>query len=256
MTSEDKTMTRKIAWVGLAASFLSLACRSSLTGATADAAVGGASGPADGGAGIENDGATDASVDCDGQQLTQAQATTLFRDFVYRDIPTYNPVSEFSVEELQVPGAWEAMGIQLFSGGSPDDYGYVVNERPVVTRACKLYPLTKWSSERLLSAVLVGSTLYYTVQAGSGIMYSELGRISLSGGGLQILQGADYGRPDGLNLYLRESGGQIVVDLGDGMKFNSWSALQVFGWLRDDGASLVVVDAAGTVIPYNGVGGW
>jgi hypothetical protein len=52
MTSEDKTMTRKIAWVGLAASFLSLACRSSLTGATADAAVGGASGPADGGAGI------------------------------------------------------------------------------------------------------------------------------------------------------------------------------------------------------------
>ena len=219
-------------------------------------ASGGVSGPADGGASIENDGATDASADCDGRPLTQAQATTLFRDFVYRDIPTYNPVSEFSVEELQVPGAWEAMGIQLFSGGFPDDYGYVVNERPVVMRACKLYPLTKWSSERLLSAVLVGSTLYYTVQAGSGIMYSELGRISLSGGGLQILQGADYGRPDGLNLYLRASGGQIAVDLGTGMKFNSWSALQILGWLRDDGANIVVVDPAGAVIPYNGVGGW
>jgi hypothetical protein len=180
----------------------------------------------------------------------------LFQDFVYRDIPTYNPVSVFSVEELQVPDAWEAMGVQLFTGGSVDDYGYVINTRPFVTLACRLYPLTKWSATGLLSAVLVGSTLYYTVHAGSGISYTELGRISLSGGGLQILQGADYGRPDGLNLYLRESGGQIVVDLGDGMKFNSWNALQVFGWLRDDGASLVVVDAAGTVIPYNGEGGW
>ena len=283
-------MTRTIAWVGLAASFLWLACRSGLTAATADAGIGGASGsanggaagvgggagiagaaadagggsqasggasgPADGGAGIENDGATAASADCDGQPLRQSQAPTLFRDFVYHAVPTYNPASVFSVEEIRVPGAWEAMGIQLFSGGSVDDYGYVVNLRPVVTRACKLHPLTRLSSERLLSAVLVGSTLYFTLQAGSGINYSELGRISLSGGGLEILQGANYARADSSNLYLRESGGQIVVDLGDGMKFNSWTALQVFGWLRDDGANIVVVDAAGTVIPYQSVGGW
>jgi len=163
----------------------------------------------------------------------------------------------FSVTELQVPGAWEAMGIQLFSGGSVDDYGYVVNERPIVSFSCQLYPLTKWSAERLLSAVLLDSTLYYTVQAGSGLNYSELGRISLSGAGIEILQGPDYGRSDPLNLYLRESGGQIVVELGAGMKFNSWSAQSVFGWLRDEGGySLVVVDATGQPIPSTGAGGW
>jgi len=180
----------------------------------------------------------------------------LFRDFVYQDIPTYNTDSVFSVEELQVPGAWDAMGIQLFSGGSVDDYGYVINTRPFVTLACKLYPLTKWSATGLLSAVLVDSRLYYTVRAGSGINYSELGRISLSDSGPQILKGADYGRPDPSNLYLRESAGRIVAELGFGMNFNSWTFEEVFGWLRDDGASLVIVDAAGTAIPYNGAGGW
>jgi hypothetical protein len=208
-----------------------------------------------GGAGTGDAGAIDENAACDSQRLTQTQATALFQDFVYRDIPTYNPVSVFSVEELQVPDAWEAMGVQLFTGGSVDDYGYVINTRPFVTLACRLYPLTKWSATGLLSAVLVGSTLYYTVHAGSGISYTELGRISLSVGGLQILQGADYGRPDGLNLYLRESAGQIVVELGSGMKFN-WTSQGVFGWLKDDGPSLVVVDSAGQTIPPNATGAW
>lgn len=200
-------------------------------------------------AGIADAGTADAGADCASQPLTQEQATALYRDFVN------DPVSVYSVEELQVPGAWEAMGIQLFSAGFVDPDGYVPYPRPFVTLSCKLYPLTQGSPTRLLSAVLVGSTLYYTVAAGSGINYTELGRISLSGGGLEVLQGADYGRPDPLNLYLRESGGQIVVELGDGMKFNSWTSQGVFGWLKDDGSTIVAVDSAGQ-IPPQGIGSW
>ena len=207
-----------------------------------------------GGAGIADAGAIDANPACASQPLTQEQATALYRDFVYQDTPTYNPDSVFTVEEFQVPGAWDAMGIQLFSGGYVDEFGYAVYMRPFVTLACKLYPLTKWSATGLLSAVLVGNTLYYTVRAGSGINYTELGRISLSGSGLEVLQGADYA--SGSNLYLRESAGQIVVELGDGMKFNSWTAQGVFGWLKDDGSTIVAVDSAGQTIPPQGIGSW
>jgi hypothetical protein len=203
------------------------------------------SGPAESGAGMQDSGVSDGRGD---QPLTVAQATALYRDYVN------DPVSVYSLEELQVPGAWDAMGIQLFSVGFVDEFGYVVNLRPFVAFDGKLYPVSKYPSGGLLSAVLLGDTVYFTMQAGSGINYSVLGKIWVSDAGLQIRQGADYAFSD---LYLRESDGQIVVELGGfGSKFNSWTSLGVFGWLREDGAIVVAVDAAGTVIPYRSVGGW
>ena len=120
------------------------------------------------------------------------------------------------------------------------------------TRRCSLARPT-WLDGLDLSAGR--HTVYFTMRAGSGISYSVLGKIWVSDAGLQIRQGADYATSS--DLYLRESDGQIVVELGGfGSKFNSWTSQGVFGWLRDDGAIVVAVDAAGTVIPYRGVGGW
>jgi hypothetical protein len=226
------------------------------TGAAADAASGpedsgwpqdraAESGPAESGAGMQDSGAPDGRGD---QPLTVAQATALYRDYVN------DPVSVYSLEELQVPGVWDATGIQLFSIGFVDEFGYVVNLRPFVAFDGKLYPVTKYPSGGLLSAVLTGDTVYFTMQAGSGINYSVLGKIWVSDAGLQILQGADYAFFD---LYLQESDGQVVVETcGLGSTFNSCTSLGIFGWLRDDGAIVVAVDAAGAVIPYRSVGGW
>jgi hypothetical protein len=204
------------------------------------------SGPAESGAGMQDSAVSDGRGD---QPLTEAQATALYRDYVN------DPVSVYSLEELQVPGAWDATGIQLFSVGFVDEFGYVVNLRPFVAFDGKLYPVTKYPSGGLLSAVLMGDTMYFTMQAGSGISYSVLGKIWVSDAGLQILQGADYATSS--DLYLQESDGQVVVEMcGLGSTFNSCTSLGVFGWLRDDGAIVVAVDDAGTVIPYRSVGGW
>jgi hypothetical protein len=58
------------------------------------------------------------------------------------------------------------------------------------------------SKRELLSAILVNHMIYYSIQAGSGINYSE------------------------------------------------------HGWLRDDGVNLIVVDAEGNELPYQGEGEW
>lgn len=62
--------------------------------------------------------------------------------------------------------------------------------------------------------------------------------------------------PFNLTGYLREVDGNILVDLGTGMKFNTWNRLSIYGWLRDDGVNLVVVDTEGNKLPYQGEGEW
>jgi hypothetical protein len=246
------------AWIGFGflVSSLWMGCRSTVgLGLSIDARGGELGSSFDTQTSIERNAVSDARNPCETQPFNQAQATTLFQEFGYRDQPTYHPNSTFSVEELPVPGAWEVMGVQLFSGGTWND-GYVINSRPFVIHACKLYPLTQWSSTELLSAILVNRTIYYSIQAGSGINYSELGKLSLVEDELHILKGADYGRPDPANLYLREVDGNILVDLGTGMKFNTWNQLSIYGWLRDDGVNLIVVDAEGNELPHQGEGEW
>jgi hypothetical protein len=247
-----------IAWLGIPIGCLWLACGGRSAWVAADTGAGpgaaaGTGGLADGGTGTAIP--SDASLASGNQPLTQTQATALFHGFVVQDIPNYNPASVFSVEELVVPGVWAATGVQLFVGGAIDDYGYIVNQRPFATRAGKVYPLTKYSGTGLLSAALVGQKLYYSIRAGSGINYSELGRISLVGDDLAILHGPDFAND--LNLYLRVSGERIVVELGSGLKLNSldWTPQGVFGWLKDEGDRLVVVDEAGQEIPSVGPGG-
>ena len=166
-------MTRTIAWAGLPVSLLWIACGAGTSGAGAGGgaeASAGASGSADSGAGIFDSGAPDASPDCDNLPLTQEQATVLFRALVYQDNPNYNPASVFSVTELQVPGAWEAMGIQLFSGGSVDDYGYVVNERPIVSFSCQLSP----DQVECRAPAVRGSTRQHALLHGSSWLGSQL----------------------------------------------------------------------------------
>ena len=231
------------------------------SGGAADAASGleasqgfeaGGNGPADGGEGREDGGASDTLAGRDAKPLTVTEATALYQDSVN------NPGTVYSLEELQVPGAWDALGIQLFSVGFGDQFGYVINLGPYVAFAGKLYPVTKYGgSTRLMSAVLLGDTLYFTMRAGSGISYCELGKIWVSEAGLQILQSANYRSTTAPYLCLRESGAQIVVELGGlGSTFNSCTSLGVFGWLRDDGTKVVAVDATGAVIPYRFEGGW
>jgi hypothetical protein len=206
-------------------------------------------GPADSGSGTQDSGVIDGSTSRDGNPLTAGEATALYRDYVN------DPVSVYSLEELQVPGAWDAMGIQLFSAGYVDNAGYFLNLRSFVAFAGQLYPVSKYSPQ-LLSAVVVGDTLYFTMRAGSGINYSVLGKIWVSDAGLQILQSSDYMRPASSNLFLRESDGQIIAEMGSGSTFNSWTSSGVFGWIRDEGARVVIVDEAGTLIPIDGEGGW
>lgn len=242
-------MLRGLIKLGLLFGFLWVGCRSDLLAPMRDAQVG------NGEIGIERNLTFDTLNPCTTRPLNQVQAMRLFEKYVYRDNPTYNPQSQFTVEELDVTGAWEAMGVQLFSGGSWSN-GYVINTRPFVIHACKLYPLTQSSSTELLSAILVNSTIYYTIRAGSGINYSELGKLSLVENELYILQGADYGRPDPNHLYLREVDGNLLLELGSGIKFNTWIRISTFGWLRDDGINLMVVDESGKVLTPQGLGGW
>jgi len=234
-------------------------CGAGTTAAAADAtseseasrgSEAGADGPADVGAGMEDSRVFDALSGRDAKPLTVTEATALYQDSVN------NPGTVYSLEELQVPGAWDAMGIQLFSVGFLDDSGYVINVGPYVAFAGKLYPVTKYGgSTEFLSAVVLGDRLYFTMRAGSGISYSELGKIWVSDAGLQVMQSANY--VSSSDLYLHESEGQIVVEMGGrGSTFNSWTSPGVFGWLRDDGTRVVAVDAAGAVIPYRFEGAW
>jgi hypothetical protein len=194
---------------------------------------------------MQDSGAPDGRGD---QPLTVAQATALYRDYVN------DPVSVYSLEELQVPGAWDAMGIQLFSIGFVDEFGYVVNLRPFVAFDGKLYPVTKYPSGGLLSAVLTGR--HGVLHHASWFWHQLLG----AGQDLGLRRGAAdparcrlrIFRPVPARIRWADRGG--VGRPRQQIQFLDQSG--VFGWLRDDGAIVVAVDAAGTVIPYRSVGGW
>jgi hypothetical protein len=243
-------MTRIFLFIGLLVGWTG--CRSSLLTPRLDAGDGGNLNIVDMGLVIADHEALDSDDVCHDQPLTQTQAIALFQAFVFQENPAYNPNSQFTVEEHTVLGACQAMGIQLFTGGTLNE-GYLNHSRPFVAYKGKIFPLTHGTETRLLSAVLVGTTLYYSVYEGSGINYTQLGKVSLIEESLYVLPGPTYPRFDASNLFLRISEGQIGVEIGYGQTFNTWTMQTIFGRLQDQGQSLAILDSQGKEIAPQGV---
>ena len=126
--------------------------------------------------------------------------------------------------------------------------GTQFNERLLIYCDGQVTPFANsFGGHGLVSAVVVDDSLYYTDSYGSGREFSQIGRVSLEGRKIRIVESAVYDitAVPGADLFVKEVDGRIRVEVGKFVAFNSWKEGRQVGWVTSEGSSLRIVDAHG-----------
>ena len=94
----------------------------------------------------------------------------------------------------------------------------------------------------LMSATMDEDMLFYTYSWGSGIHRSHVGALSIMGDQIQILETVGFVNED---LFVRNMGGQSIIEVGDYLGFNSWEKSGVLGQPKLLNGSLSIIDHEG-----------
>jgi len=170
----------------------------------------------------------------------------IVREHAFREQATLNPTTQIKIEEYHVEGLEEAMGIQLLFIRylSPD--GEQFNERMQVYRDGSLVTFgSTFGGFGLMSAAMHEDRLFYTYSWGSGIHRSHVGTISIEGDQLQFWETIGFVNQD---LFVRSVSGDISVEVGSYLDFNSWEKSDVLGGGRLMENSLSIIDHDGNEI--------
>jgi len=199
-------------------------------------------------------GGTGTSPTCARTPISETIAAAEFRAYTFAANPNYNPEASFAAEEITLPGLWDQLYAQLFTGKVA-----VGDSAPTLCsffyRECALTPVTGdcgWFG--MISSGLVASgAFYFSWNSGSGVFRSTLGKLAPEGAGLLRTTSIDYFNPSSgpPGLVVAREGEQLLVYRatvywGD---FNEWTNPELMGTLKDFGDRLAVVDNDGEEIP-------
>jgi len=173
----------------------------------------------------------------------------LVREYAFRDKPTLRSDTQFRIEEYELPGLWRDLRVQLFLARYMSPDGGQFNERLLIYHDGEVTPFASaLGGHGLMSAVVMDGDLYYTYSDGSGRHWSHVGRLSIDGEEIRILESGGYLFVD---LFVRSVDGRIQVEAGKFARFNSWKVERQVGWLKSEESSLAIVDATGAEIPLD-----
>ena len=206
----------------------------------------------DGGAGAVD--ATEAGG-CAQTPISESVAAARFRAYMFATVPNYNPETSFAAQEVTVPGLWDDLQAQLFTGkisvaGEPRP------ECSFLYRQCKVEPVTGscgWFG-MILSGVSHNGAFYYSWGRGSGIYRSTLGKLTPGAGAWGRTTSIDYFNVGGNglpNLVVDRQGDRLLVYDAQVTwgKVNEWRNPKLVGTLADLGDRLAVIDENGQELP-------
>ncbi len=192
---------------------------------------------------------------CAPTPISESQAATVYAAYAMQDTPGLDPSVTFAAQEKTVPGLWEEIRAQLFSGKIYTAGSSAWSECSFIYRDCALTMLTDdcTSFGPIASGVAANGAFYYSWGSGSGVFRSTLGKLAPSGSTLAKTTSIEYFNrsygPPGL-VIAREGEPLLVyratVDLG---KFNEWKDPELMGTLKDFGDRLAIVDNNGQELP-------
>ncbi len=189
---------------------------------------------------------------CQPRKIATADLGPLVRGYAFQQNPKLNPSAQFDLKEIDVPGLWNTLHIQLFLARYLAPDGTQFNERLLIYCDGQVTPFANsFGGHGLVSAVVVDDSLYYTDSYGSGREFSQIGRVSLEGRKIRIVESAVYDitAVPGADLFVKEVDGRIRVEVGKFVAFNSWKEGRQVGWVTSEGSSLRIVDAHGADVP-------
>jgi hypothetical protein len=182
----------------------------------------------------------------EGPLVSAENLTPLVREYAFQDQPKLNPKARFKIEEYKVDGLWKNLKTRLFLVRYLSSNGEQFNERLLIYRDQKLTPFAcVVGGNGLMSAIMVDNNLYYTYSWGSGIHRSHIGRLSIEGTDIRIVESSGY---ENIDLFIRKVGDRIQVEEGRFTSFNSWESGRDFGWIMTKGSSLAVINGEGEEI--------
>jgi hypothetical protein len=179
-----------------------------------------------------------------GAKLDWQEAEALIPDFVYQKWPMLNPDIVFEIEIQVVAGLWEALNVQLFTVyflGGPDDTARFRTET-LIYRQGELDVLLSPTHSNFMSGTVVQGVFYYTYRFGSGILRSHVGKLLVEQGSLTLKESGGFSFQD---LFVKATGDAVEVQTGIHESFNSWRDGEFFGTIKDNGDTLMLLDASG-----------
>jgi hypothetical protein len=206
--------------------------------------------PASGGA---TAGSGDAGITggaCGATRVDASQATAAYTAYAFRVNPNLNPLATFTAKELNVPGLWEALQGQLFAGyWAVDTTSF--QECSFLYRHCEVTVVVDGNIMfgQIVSGVVANGALYYSWQFGSGLYYSNIGKVAADGSALVQTVGPSYMLGSPPPLVLEADATEVLVYRAMTDVFNVWSTKAPFGTLKDYGDRLAILDSTGQEIP-------
>jgi hypothetical protein len=204
--------------------------------------------------GMGSGGATASSTGVDGgcaqSPIDTTRASVAFSDYLGR---ATSP--SIQAEEKTVPGLWDEIHAQLFSGKVYADDHSVSSECSFIYRNCALTMLTDnctWFGP-VASGVATQGAFYYSWGSGSGVYRSRFGKLAPSGDGLVKTISGEYFNPSlgPPTLVVALENGQLRVYRANVYwgKFNDWQDPEFMGTLKDFGDRLAIVHSNGQELP-------
>jgi hypothetical protein len=189
---------------------------------------------------------------CSNARIDASAAAALYTEYAFRVQPSLNPLVTFTAEEKNVAGLWEGLQAQLFNGKGYSSDQTLWRECYFLYRDCQITVAADDCSFGVLtSGVVANGAFYYSWNQGSGIFYSNLGKLVPNGTSLVKTVSAAYNNstmsPPGLVLGV--SGLNLAVYRAASLAFNVWSNAELIGTLADLGDRLAILDSSSQEIP-------
>lgn len=168
-------------------------------------------------------------------------------EYAFRENPGLNRSTQFDIENYQVEGLEEELHLGLYRVIYRSSDAVPFNERYFVVDNKTLTPLaSSFGGHGLMSAAVDNGALYYSYSFGSGIHRSHIGRLSIDGDDVHIVETGGY---SATNLFVSKGSDGIEVESGLFSGFNLWESSEVVGTVKHEPSSLVIIDAVGAEIP-------
>ena len=192
------------------------------------------------------------------EKISVKAVEPVVRSYAFQENPGLNPDVKLKIEEIEVSDLRDALKIQLFFVRYLSTDGTEGNQRLLIYCDGKVTPFARCGGGHgLCSAVVVGNKLYYTDSCGSGLELSHIGQVSIDGGKIGIVESTTYNMTHAADtdLFVKDVGGRVRVEVGQFVALNSWKAAREVGWVKSDGPALKIVDDQGADVPEEKVMG-
>ncbi|HXC36728.1 MAG TPA: hypothetical protein VNV43_12685 [Candidatus Acidoferrales bacterium] len=185
------------------------------------------------------------------------QVARLVRAFVFARKPDFNTNTEFKVRKLDIKGLWEEMKTEVvyvdckIKGSNPPDdqfmeFGFAIYY------GGKIVEFEEWPA--IMSGLVSNGDFYYTWVFGSGLVRSQVVRLRIADGKVEISKSAEFPDQDQYGLLFVSAGPGGKVRVSSGMYTGEFNQCEEpkkdIGFVGETNSSgqLQIVDANGKVV--------